>query len=179
MRYFLDTEFLETGSTIELISIGIVAEDGREFYAENSEFNWYNATDWLNENVKPHLWGSAISPDMRTMWSSFDIAGGFLMRSSFEKLIWEFCKPSVYGKPEFWGYYADYDWVVFCWLFGRMIDLPVSFPKYCRDLKQWADDLGLKIPPPPGIEHHALIDARWNKEAYDFLKANDKRNHPK
>lgn len=33
MRYFFDTEFHEDGQTIDLISIGIVAEDGREFYA--------------------------------------------------------------------------------------------------------------------------------------------------
>src|SRR4051812_11038169 len=33
MKYFYDTEFLEDGQTIELISIGIVAEDGREYYA--------------------------------------------------------------------------------------------------------------------------------------------------
>jgi hypothetical protein len=30
MRYWLDTEFIEDGKTIDLISIGIVAEDGRE-----------------------------------------------------------------------------------------------------------------------------------------------------
>ena len=33
MKYFYDTEFIEDGSTIELISIGVVAEDGREYYA--------------------------------------------------------------------------------------------------------------------------------------------------
>lgn len=33
MKYFLDTEFHEDGKTIDLISIGIVAEDGREYYA--------------------------------------------------------------------------------------------------------------------------------------------------
>ena len=32
-RYFIDTEFMEDGHTIELISIGICCEDGREFYA--------------------------------------------------------------------------------------------------------------------------------------------------
>jgi hypothetical protein len=37
MRYWLDTEFIEDGHTIDLISIGIVAEDGRELYAENME----------------------------------------------------------------------------------------------------------------------------------------------
>ena len=42
-------------------------------------------------------------------------------------------------KPEFYAYYADYDWVVFCWLFGRMVDLPEGFPMYCIDLKQELD----------------------------------------
>lgn len=35
MKYFFDTEFIEDGKTIELLSIGIVSEDGREFYAES------------------------------------------------------------------------------------------------------------------------------------------------
>jgi hypothetical protein len=46
MKYFLDTEFAETGGTenptIDLISLGIVAEDGREYYAESSQFNEHN-----------------------------------------------------------------------------------------------------------------------------------------
>lgn len=37
MKYFFDTEFHEDGRTIDLISIGIVAEDGREYYAINRE----------------------------------------------------------------------------------------------------------------------------------------------
>jgi len=41
---------------------------------------------------------------------------------------------------QFYAYYADYDWVVFCWLFGRMIDLPTGFPMYCNDLKQLMDE---------------------------------------
>ena len=48
MKYFLDTEFLEgtqkkwfgqTKPTIDLISIGIVCEDGREYYAISKDFN--------------------------------------------------------------------------------------------------------------------------------------------
>jgi hypothetical protein len=50
MRYFLDTEFIEgtqkvpsffrsktTKPTIDLISIGIVSEDNREYYANKTE----------------------------------------------------------------------------------------------------------------------------------------------
>ena len=51
MKYFIDTEFLEgtqrkgfmgmgkTKPTIDLISIGIVCEDGREYYAISKDFN--------------------------------------------------------------------------------------------------------------------------------------------
>ena len=38
-RFFIDTEFVEDGKTIDLISIGIVCEDGREFYAVSTEFD--------------------------------------------------------------------------------------------------------------------------------------------
>jgi hypothetical protein len=41
---------------------------------------------------------------------------------------------------KFHAYYADYDWVVFCWLFGKMINLPKWLPKYCIDLKQLLDE---------------------------------------
>ncbi len=39
MKFFLDTEFIEDGRTIDLVSIGVVAEDGREFYAVSTEFD--------------------------------------------------------------------------------------------------------------------------------------------
>lgn len=42
--------------------------------------------------------------------------------------------------PTFYAYYADYDWVAFCWLFGNMMDLPKGFPMYCNDLKQMLDE---------------------------------------
>ena len=50
-------------------------------------------------------------------------------------------KPNPHiSLPEFYAYYADYDWVAFCWIFGKMIDLPKGFPMYCRDLKQMLDE---------------------------------------
>ena len=55
MKYWLDTEFIDNGHTIDLISIGIVAEDGREYYAQSIEFDPGNANEWVKENVFPHL----------------------------------------------------------------------------------------------------------------------------
>ena len=37
--YFYDCEFIEDGRTIDLVSIGVVDEDGREFYAVSTEFD--------------------------------------------------------------------------------------------------------------------------------------------
>lgn len=150
MRYFLDTEFIERPCTIDLISIGIVSEDGREFYAESSNTDWTHANDWVWANVVPHLHGrklslATIAKDVRSFVDDGDSA------------------------PEFWGYYADYDWVVFCWLFGPMIDLPDGWPMYCRDIKQLCDASGNPALPAQVGEHHALADARWNKRAFDFL----------
>jgi hypothetical protein len=36
VKYWIDTEFIERPYTIDLISVGLVAEDGRELYAETA-----------------------------------------------------------------------------------------------------------------------------------------------
>lgn len=157
MKYFLDTEFIESGPyrPIQLISIGIVAEDGREFYAVSSEFEPDDASDWVKENVLPNI--GDVRPETL----------GFIGR-----MVLGFVRPDgSREKPEFWGYYADYDWVVFCQMFGTMMDLPKGFPMYCRDVKQLCDELGNPELPKQGKgEHNALADARWNKVAFDFLQ---------
>lgn len=57
-RAFYDAEFIEDGSTIELISIGIVTDDGREYYAVNGDLD--DAT-----NHDPDLRGGYIG---KTPW---------------------------------------------------------------------------------------------------------------
>ncbi len=59
MKYFIDSEFVDDGRTIDLISIGIVAEDGRELYLQSCEFDPRYASEWVNANVITHL---AICP---------------------------------------------------------------------------------------------------------------------
>lgn len=152
MRYWFDTEFIEDGKTIDLLSIGIVAEDGREFYAEPVADRW-RASDWVQANVLPHL------GPMHEMTPRPQVARDVLAFIGT-------------NKPELWAYYADYDWVALCQLFGTMMDLPKGWPMYCRDLKQLCDDLGNPTLPEQGKgEHHALADARWTREAWKFLQA--------
>lgn len=170
MKYFYDTEFIEDGRTIDLISIGIVAEDGREFYAESLDVDLGKANDWVRENVVSHLWSRQPDKKSANMWSRDGGKGGLLHRQEIRSELLSFCDIERFGKPEFWGYYSAYDHVVLCQLFGRMIDLPQYWPMYTRDIKQLCDSLGNPRLPDQGKgEHHALADARWNKQAYEFL----------
>ncbi len=169
MRYFIDAEFHESGygNPIELISLAVVCDDGREFYAVAAD-GWYPAmvSDWLKENVLPHLY-----VDTNVM----NIPGGSYFpkcpRSEMAEMLTAFIKDEGANKPEIWGYYGDYDWVIFCQLFGRMIDLPKHFPRICLDIKQRCIDFGNpKLPKQKGQAHNALADARYNKTMFEFLE---------
>lgn len=172
MLYFYDTEFIEDGKTIDLISIGIVAEDGRSYYAISAEFNATKASQWVKDNVLAHLpprnlnpSDLSVSPNQREQWLCWK------SRDAIRQDLLTFCDPVKYGKPQFWGYYADYDHVALCQLFGTMMDLPKGWPMYSMDIKQLCVSLGdPKLPEQGKDEHHALADAQWNRRAYEFLR---------
>lgn len=155
MRYFIDTEFHEDGRIIDLISIAVVPEEGRPYYAVSSEFDPDACSDWVKQNVLPHL---ADTERKRRARIAEDIKQMVLADGA---------------KPEFWGYFADYDWVLLCQLYGRMIDLPKGFPFFCMDLKQLMVERGRSkdsLPPQTGTEHNALADAAWIRCAWQALQ---------
>lgn len=188
MKYFIDTEFIEGFKKplfgkkrhfIELISIGIVSEDHRQYYAINKDYNFNNANAWVKENVIRPLYINEVSGDRRNHMTienfhkhtsrsktvkqiATDIFNFINPDSGFHIGAYsnsEIDKPGSYlqhyfqdhnvtavgefyvAQPEFWGYYCDYDWVLFCSLFGTMMDLPKGFPMYCRDVKQLLDEI--------------------------------------
>lgn len=224
MKFFLDTEFREGVSygtflgfkvgkpinTIDLISIGIVCQNGEEFFALNSEHDlkttWQD--DWLRENVLKPIYNKYVQGFQRdidrfnlsTMQWLFKMYGK--TRGQIAHSVQHWLNSCLYvdfyanerlnnpNKPEFWAYYADYDWVVFAQLFGRMINLPENFPMYCRDLKQKMDEVAensvskvlslegrlkfikeSKDYPKEENLHDALDDAKWNRKLFYFLEA--------
>lgn len=258
MKYFFDTEFIEekqktffgtTKPTIDLISIGIVSEDNKEYYAISKDFNlkeaWnrfqlkinkqypngseYNKEYWIRNNVLKPIYDELYNKEniysrqamfranvyipvakykftyrnLKKLIKKYgktnkEIATEVLYFCSngyFDKTGFDLSKAKEYElydnfKPEFYAYYADYDWVVFCWLFGKMIELPKGFPYYCKDLKQILDDKyemlletekatpnikDLPNYPQQKNEHNALADAKWNKELFLFLKSVGKK----
>lgn len=206
MNYYLDQEFFErmhkpligkAYHKIDLISIGIVAEDKRWYYAICKEFDikgaWKN--EWLRENVLYPIFKEMYEMDrfsglmeadtqeentivderLRSIFSihafkkllnqygstrkqiAEEVFDFINLDGAFQEYVkWQanlrldnlfFKKHNVAMKngiyvaqPTFYGYFADYDWVVFCSLWGTMMNLPKGFPKYCRDLKQMLDN---------------------------------------
>ncbi|WP_210414788.1 3'-5' exoribonuclease domain-containing protein [Microlunatus elymi] len=150
-RLWFDTEFIDDGRRIELLSIGVVRDDGATYYAEPIEADREAVNPWVRENVLPKLCGPQKA--------RHEIAADLVAFAG--------------ANPEWWAYYADYDWVALCQLFGPMVDLPSGWPMFCRDLEQLAVDLGIDIESsvPPSGQHHALADAEWTRAAWDFCQS--------
>lgn len=152
-RYYLDTEFIDDGKTVELLSIGVVSEDGPTFYAELAEADTSGASDWVRENVLPHLRGAEAQLSRR------DLADG----------LRDFVG---HDRPEFWSWCSAYDWLAICQLYGTMMDKPDGWPSYCCDLQQELDRHGIddsELPPNQGTAHDALADAHWHRDIHRWL----------
>jgi hypothetical protein len=156
VRFFYDTEFIEDGLTIDLVSIGVVDEKGREFYAVSTDFDSGKAGLWVRENVLPKLPSPAD-----TAWRS---------RERIRSDLLEF-----FGKPpggiELWAWFAAYDHVALAQLWGPMPALPRQLPRFTRDLRQRWEDVGKpKLPAAPADAHDALADARHNLERWAVIE---------
>lgn len=170
-RYFYDTEFIDDGKTIDLISIGIACEDGREYYAVNAEMPVKRICEheWLLENVVPYLprvWGDPIG-GQPGRWG-FDY-GDPVYKS--RDLIAAEIEAFLTGDVELWADYCAYDHVALAQLWGPMSDLPDGVPMFTNDIQTYARLAGVPhkhLPKASGTEHHALADARnvWDRYTY-------------
>lgn len=174
-RWYLDTEFLEDGISIELISIALVSEDGKtEYYAGNADCDMGRiASDtWLAQHVLPHLPPfPATASDLKLdgFWKPTRQIGEDLL-----ELLHIVRGVPMHGQPEIWADFASYDWVAFCQIYGRMIDLPSGLPMFCMDLMQDLRQRGIhraNLPSQdPKTEHSAIGDARWLRNAHRFAQ---------
>lgn len=149
MRYFYDTEFIEDGKTIDLVSIGVVAEDGREYYAVSTEFDASKAGPWVRANVLNQL-PSPSSP----LWKN---------RETIRKELLAFLTETGTGRPELWAWVGAYDHIALAQLWGDMTKLPQVIPRFTRELKQYWEMAGKpKLPRQTAGKHDALADAKHN-----------------
>ena len=155
MRFFYDCEFIEDGRTIDLVSIGVVDEDGREFYAVSTEFDASRAIPWVQRNVLDKL-----PPPADPAWRSREQIRADLLAFLIES-----------GEPiELWAWMSAYDHVVLCQLWGDMRTLPRPIPRFTHELRQLWEAAGCPdLPPAPPDQHDALADARHNLARWKAL----------
>jgi hypothetical protein len=179
-----DWEFLEDGRTIEPIAIGMVADDGRAYYAVNAQLaahgwkGWrlrrrVRKHKWLMENVIPHLpqphgdW--VLQMPNRWLFNYLDPAVKPIERIANE--VMDFIRSAGPGV-QLWANYGSYDHVCLAQLWGRMIDLPEGVPMFTHDIQQERARLGLSwddLPQQESGEHNALADARHNQTVRRWL----------
>jgi hypothetical protein len=159
-RYFYDCEFIEDGRTVDLVSIGVVDEHGREFYAVSTEFDGSRAVPWVRRNVLDKL-PSPGDPAWRS-------------RERLREELFEFLVAPLRDQPdeqlELWAWYAAYDHVALAQLWGPMTALPREIPRFTKDLRQLWDDRGRPTLPGADGRHDALVDARHNLARWDVLR---------
>jgi len=164
MRYYIDTEFNENGykQPIELISLAIIDQYGTSLHVQLSDgWSLDNSSEWVKTNVIPHL--PKLKMTRAELRNAIDTWIGFKAFQNNE-------------RSEFWGYYADYDWVLFCQLLAdRMVDLPAYMPHYCNDLVQECKARGVFLHelknavPQMGTAHDALDDATTLWARHEWL----------
>jgi 3'-5' exoribonuclease-like protein len=157
VRFFYDCEFIEDGTTIDLVSIGVVDEDGREFYAVSTEFDPTRAIDWVRRHVLDKLPAPA-DPAWRSRERIRADLLAFLTAPN--------------QSIELWAWMSAYDHVVLAQLWGDMRALPRVIPRFTHELRQrWEDAGSPELPGVPSDQHDALADARHNLARWQAIEA--------
>lgn len=135
MLLFMDSEFTGLRKDTTLISLGIVSEGGRKFYAEFDDYDRSQCNDWIKENVINNLSldsgpeGSYCTNENKTTMTVFgnkEVIGAWLR-------IWLFQFDSI----QFVSDVCHYDFVLLIDLLtngGTALDLPNNISAVCHDL---------------------------------------------
>lgn len=131
MKIFFDTEFTGLHKDTTLISIGLVSEDGRTFYAELTDYNDKQCDDWIKENVLKHLYtryprnveDAPYIPNLH-VGSKWEVARALH--------IWF----KQFDEVELVSDVCHYDMVLLIDLFGNAFSLPKNVCASCHDINQ-------------------------------------------
>ena len=118
-KIFFDTEFTGLHQNTTLISIGLISECGKTFYAEFNDYDFKQIDDWLKENVIDNLQYNGIFQKLDETKNSISYKS--TTENIKEKLTtWL----EQFGEVEVWSDCLSYDWVLFNQIFGHAFNIP-------------------------------------------------------
>ena len=177
MKLFLDTEFTGLHQNTTLISLALVSECGKTFYAEFTDYDRKQVDEWMQQNILDNL----ILPDVPYGMPFHATASGLELTIKSHKAVIRNCLEewlAQFDNVEIWGDCLAYDWVLFINLFGSAFDIPknVYYLPFCLvtflKIKGYDPDISREAFIGNSIEgekHNALYDAKVIKACFEKL----------
>ena len=184
MNLFVDTEFTHLSKDADLICMACVSENGDTFYAEFNDFDEDKVSDWVKENVYPHLRfrdrlteviGSSGEPDYVTS-PNFQFKGNkSMVAHAFNQ--WLLDRGCTGIDYKMWFDFPVFDWILITEMFGgydkfppyivsRPLDISVLFEDRTGDCAQSRESFAGAT---KDSMHDALADAWVLKKCYEIL----------
>lgn len=160
MNIYIDTEFTDFFINPALISIGMVADDRREFYAElNDTYDESMCSLFVIQTVLPILWGKEYEMDIGTL------AG------KLKAWIESFNEPVT-----LWADAPNYDWKWIAQIFDQSAGWPVNLERKCKNTlilatasyQTFCDEYWRLSKNDSAVQHHALWDVRCIQYAHQI-----------
>ena len=178
-KIFFDTEFTGLHQYTTLISIGLISECGKTFYAEFTDYDKTFIGQWLQENVINNLTlkdNIELNPYGFGLYKNKNYTLILDTSRVIAKELTEWL--SQFEHIEIWSDCLSYDWVLFNQLFGGAFKIPKNIYyipfDICTLFKVKGIDpdisreefIDYKI---DGNKHNALYDAKVIKACYEKL----------
>ena len=187
MKIFFDTEFTGLHKNTTLISIGLIDENERCFYAEFTDYDDSQCDDWIKENVINHLRRKGTYNLYMEAYDRINKETSIVgTKSQIKEKLEDWL--SIYDEIELVSDVCHYDMVLFIDLFGTAFDLPRCINPACHDINQdiaryyeisekeafdfsreeLLQNNAITI---EGDKHNSLYDAKVIKTIYEIIKS--------
>ena len=130
MKLFFDTEFTGLQKDTTLISLGIIADNDRCFYAKLTDYNEEQVNDWIEENVLNNL---ELADEILDNYDVTEVEGD---KEEVKEALLEWLNSLNADYFELVSDVSHYDMILFIDLFGTAFDLPENISPWCYDIVQ-------------------------------------------
>ena len=180
-KIFFDTEFTGLHQNTTLISIGLISECGKTFYAELTDYDESQIDEWLEKNVIENLLFKDKEKQKQStvnfLTEGFNYKG-FGNTETVKKYLIDWL--GLFKEVEIWADCLSYDWVLFNQIFGHAFNVPKNIYYIPFDICTlfYAKGIDADISREDfsgmnknSVKHNALWDARVIRECFNKLSS--------